>query len=223
MHLLMISCTPRIKEKSNTDKILEEFKKGYESLGNTSETYYLSKRNEWEKIREKFYENDYILFALPLYVECIPGIMMEFLETLHPKCNDTKIGFLLHGGFAEASQLRCCESYLETLPALLGCQYNGTLLKGDMFAVSFIDGKMRQQMIEPFYKMGQYYANHHYFDKDVVSEFASPEYFSKKVIFINNMLSPLKKLFFHMFAKRLGCQKSLSDKPYQKYVIGEHK
>ena len=26
MNLLMISCTPRMKEKSNTDKILDEFK-----------------------------------------------------------------------------------------------------------------------------------------------------------------------------------------------------
>lgn len=33
MNLLIISCTPRIKEKSNTDKILDEFKKGYESNG----------------------------------------------------------------------------------------------------------------------------------------------------------------------------------------------
>lgn len=220
MNLLIISCTPRIKEKSNTDKILDEFKKGYESVGNTTETLYLSKRNEWEIIRNKFYENDNILFALPLYVECIPGIMMEFLETLEPKQNaNTKIGFLLQGGFAEASQLRCCEEYLENLPSLLECEYNGTLLKGDMFAVSLIDGKIRKQMVEPFYKMGQYYAQNNYFNKEVVNDFAKPEYFSKKVIFINNMLSPLKKIFFKLFAKKLGCRKSLTDKPYQKYVV----
>ncbi len=219
MHLLMISCTPRMKEKSNTDKILDEFKKGYESYGNTTETLYLYKRNEWEKIRKKFYENDNILFALPLYVECIPGIMAEFLETLRPKQNsNTKIGFLLQGGFGEASQLRCCESYLETLPSLLGCEYNGTLLKGDMFAVSFMDGKIRKQMVEPFYNMGKYYAQNNYFHKEVVNDFSKPEYFSKKIIFLNNVLSPLKKLFFKVFAKKLGCKGSLNAKPYQNYV-----
>lgn len=219
MHLLMISCTPRMKEKSNTDKILDEFKKGYESCGNTTETFYLYKRNEWEMIRKKFYENDHILFALPLYVECIPGIMAEFLETLKPKQNSiTKIGFLLQSGFAEASQLRCCESYLETLPSLLGCEYNGTLLKGGMFAVSFMDGKIRKQMVEPFYNMGKYYAQNNYFTKEVVNDFAKPEYFSKKEIFFNNLLSPLNKLFMKVFAKKLGCKKSLSYKPYQKYV-----
>lgn len=219
MNLLIISCTPRMKEKSNTDKILDEFKKGYEAYGNTTETFYLYKRNEWEIIRKKFDENDNILFALPLYVECIPGIMAEFLESLKPKQkSNTKIGFLLQGGFGEASQLRCCESYLETLPSLLGCEYNGTLLKGDMFAVSFFDGKIRKQMVEPFYNMGKYYAQNNYFNKEVVNDFAKPEYFSKKVIFLNNVLSPLKKLFFEVFAKKLGCKGSISDKPYQNYV-----
>lgn len=220
MNLLIISCTPRIKEKSNTDKILDEFKKGYESYGNTTETLYIYKRNEWEFIRKKFYENDNILFALPLYVECIPGIMAEFLESLQPKQeNNTKIGFLLQGGFAEASQLRCCESYLETLPSLLGCRYNGTLLKGDMFAVSIMDGKVRKQMVKPFYNMGKYYAQNNYFDKEAVNDFAKPEYFTKKYIFLNRILSPLNKLFIRVFAKKLGCKGSLNDKPYQKYVI----
>lgn len=219
MHLFIVSCTPRIKEKSNTDKILEEFKKGYESCGNTTETFYLSKRNEWEMIRTKFYENDNVLFALPLYVECIPGIMAEFLETLKPKQDsNTKIGFLLQGGFAEASQLRCCESYLETLPAFLGCEYNGTLLKGNMFAVSFIGSKMREQLTEPFYHMGKYYAQNNYFHKEVVNDFAKPEYFSKREIFFSNVFSPLNKLFFNVFAKKLGCKGSLNDRPYQNYV-----
>lgn len=220
MNLLMISCTPRMKEKSNTDKILEEFKKGYEANGNTTEIFYLYKRNEWEIIRKKFYENDNILFALPLYVECIPGIMAEFLESLKPKQkSNTKIGFLLQGGFGEASQLRCCESYLETLPSLLGCEYNGTLLKGNMFAVSFMNGKIRKQLVDPFYNMGKYYAQNNYFNKEVVNDFAKPEYFSKKQIFINTVLSPLNKLFFKVFFKKLGCKGSLNDKPYQNYVI----
>lgn len=53
MHLLIVSCTPRAKEKSNTDKILDELKKGYEYNGNTTETLYLYKRNEWGNIMLK--------------------------------------------------------------------------------------------------------------------------------------------------------------------------
>ena len=145
--------------------------------------------------------------------------MAEYLESLKPKQkNNTKIGFLLQGGFGEASQLRCCESYLETLPSLLGCEYNGTLLKGDMFAVSFIGSKMGKQMVEPFYNMGKYYAQNNYFNKEVVNDFAKPEYFSKKEIFLNNVVSPLNKLFMKVFAKKLGCKGSLNDKSYQNYI-----
>lgn len=77
MNLLIISCTPRIKEKSNTDKILDEFKKGYESNGNTTETLYLYQRNEWEIIRKKFYENDSILFALPEAVNIFVSMIFK--------------------------------------------------------------------------------------------------------------------------------------------------
>ncbi len=219
MHLLMINCSPRTKEKSNTDKIIMEFAKGYESLGNTTETLCLSVRKNWENIRNKFYENENILFAIPLYVECIPGIMMEFLESLTPKEKaGTKIGFLLQGGFAEASQLRCCESYLEMLPSMLGCQYNGTLLKGDMFAVSLFAGKIREQMVSPFTNMGKYYGEKGYFDKEVISVFAKPEYFSKRFIVFHTLMNPIKKLMFRLIAKKLGCKKSLSYQPYKKYV-----
>ena len=41
------------ERKSNTDKILDELKKGYEHNGNTTETLYLYKRNEWGNIMLK--------------------------------------------------------------------------------------------------------------------------------------------------------------------------
>lgn len=215
MNLLIISCTPRVVKNSNTDKILSKFKDGYESLGNTTETYYLSKRNDWDLIKERFYKSENILFALPLYVECIPGIMMEFLEELEPKKdNKTKIGFLLQGGFPESSQLRCCEQYLETLPKQLGCIYNGTLLKGGMFEVSIVDGKMREKMITPFYEMGKYYAKNNYFDKEKVNEFASPEYFPKKMMVMFKLTNPIRKIVLNKIAKKLGCTKALNYKPY---------
>lgn len=215
MHLIIISCTPRLTTKSNTDKILNKFRQGYESLGNTTETFYLYKRNEWNVIREKFYSNNNILFAVPLYVECIPGIMVEFLETLNDKKDEnTSIGFILQGGFPEASQLRCGEEYLEILPSFLGCKYSGTLIKGGMFEVSLVDGKMRDKMIQPFYEMGEIYARNNYFEKSVVDKFAKPEYFSKKMMCLFLITSPLRKIFMNIFSKKLGCENPLDYKVY---------
>ncbi len=77
---------------------------------------------------------------------------------------------------------------------------------------------MGKQMVEPFYNMGKYYAQNNYFNKEVVNDFAKPEYFSKKEIFLSNVVSPLNKLFMKVFAKKLGCKGSLNDKPYQNYL-----
>lgn len=77
---------------------------------------------------------------------------------------------------------------------------------------------MRKSIIRPFYQMGYDYGQNHYFSKEAVNEFAKPEFFSKKIILINQILSPLKRLFFVFFAKKLGCQSSLTAKLYQKYI-----
>ncbi|MBE5962049.1 MAG: hypothetical protein E7256_11840 [Lachnospiraceae bacterium] len=222
MHLVMISCTPRAIKASNTAKILEKFKEGYESFGNTTETFYLADKKSWDQIRMSYYENSDILFALPLFVECIPGIMMEFLESLdYDRIFDIpkkKVAFLVQGGFAEASQLRCCEKYLKMLPAYLNAEHRGTLIKGDMFGVSIMQGNTREKMIAPFVEMGRLFAKEGHFDEAKVSEFAKPEYFSKGVIAISTIFSPVQKLMMQGMAKKLGCKGSLNAKPYQRYV-----
>lgn len=147
MHLVIISGAARPQAKSNTAKIIAAFQKGYAESGNTTEVYYLSDRRQWAAAEKAFQENTNILIALPLYVENIPGILLEFLSGLQPKKTPgTRLAFLLQGGFPEASQSRCCEAFLEALPPQLGCAYAGTLIKGDMFGVGLMDEKNREKM-----------------------------------------------------------------------------
>ena len=114
MHLVIISGATRPQGKSNTAKILAVFQRGFEQSGNTTEIWYLSDRRQWSDARVAFETNERILFALPLYVENIPGSMLEFLSTPTPKNTvGTKIAFLVQGGFPEPSQARCCERFLD--------------------------------------------------------------------------------------------------------------
>ena len=131
MHALIINGSPRVKKYSNTDKILEKILLGMKESGSTGELYEISDRKQWEEIREKFYHFDHILIALPLFVECIPGLLLEFLETIPARSTDRKpvLSFLLQSGFAEGCQLRCGEEYLQILSGKLGCEYGGTLVK----------------------------------------------------------------------------------------------
>ena len=216
MHLVIISGAARPRERSNTAKIIAAFRKGYEESGHTTETWYLSDRRQWANAAKAFAEHDNLLIALPLYVENIPGILLEFLEGLSPKAVPcTKLAFLLQGGFPEASQSRCCEKFLKTLPAKLGCTYAGTLLKGDLFGLGLMDEKNREKLLAPFTEMGRYYAKTGYFDKQTVDAFAAPEYMPPNQIRMYNLVfKHISRFYMGRVAKKLGCQERLDIKPY---------
>ncbi len=217
MHLVIINASPRIEEKSNTAKIIKVFLRGFTKNGNTAEVWHLSDRKQWADAKAAYEKNDNILFAVPLYVENMPGIMLEFLETLEPKSEaGTKMSFILQGGFAEGCQLRCGEAYLEKLPAYFNCEYNGTLIKGNNFGPAWLPEKMGESMLAPYEAMGEAFAKEGYFAKDAVTEFAKPEYFSEKDIrSYNRFGQKMQKLMFNYIAKKNGCKTPLDYKPYE--------
>ena len=217
MHLVVISGAARPRTKSNTAKIIAAFQKGYEEGGNTTEVWYLSDHSQWAGAAQAFERSDNLLIALPLYVENIPGILLEFLSGLKPKSTPgTKLAFLLQGGFPEACQSRCCEAYLETLPAQLGCEYAGTLLKGDLFGLSLTDEKSREKLLAPFTEMGRYYAQTGYFDKPSVDKFAAPEYMPQGQLRMYNLVFKyLSRTLMGGIAKKLGCKEKLDAQPYR--------
>ena len=123
MHVVIINGSPRVQKYSNTEKIIAAFSKGLSEKGSTFEAYAISNRKTWDIIRDAYIKSDEILIALPLYVECVPGLLLEFWETLPPKDKHTRLSFLLQSGFAEGCQLRCGEAFLEKLPEYLGVRY----------------------------------------------------------------------------------------------------
>lgn len=216
MHLVIISGATRPQSKSNTAKIIAAFQKGFEENGNTTEVWYLSDRRQWKRAANAFEQNARILIAFPLYVENIPGILLEFLSGLTPKQTPgTKLAFLIQGGFPEASQSRCCEAFLETLPVQLGCEYAGTLIKGDMFGTSRVDEKTREKMLAPFTQMGRTFAQTGCFEKTAVDAFAGPEYMPEKQIRMYNLVGKhISRFFMGRIAKKLGCKEKLDARPY---------
>ena len=218
MHLVIISGATRPQSKSNTAKVIVAFQKGVEENGNTTEVWYLSDRRQWTRAANAFEQNDHILIAFPLYVESIPGILLEFLSGLTPKqAPGTKLAFLIQGGFPEASQSRCCEAFLETLPAQLGCDYAGTLIKGDMFGTSLVDEKNREKMLAPFTQMGRTFAQTGSFEKAAVDAFAGPEYMPEKQIRMYNRVGKhISRFFMGHIARKLGCKEKLDARHYER-------
>ena len=215
MHVLIINGSPRVKKYSNTNYILVKFTEGLRENGATFEQYEISDRGSWDQIRQAFDRNTVILIALPLYVECIPGLLMEFLETLTPKSDGSKMAFLLQGGFMEGVQLRCGEAYLKILAGKLGCAYMGTLVKGDNFMIRFFEGEWREKVTDPYADMGREYAVNGDFNSKACKKFTGHEKFPLPVrIYVGHILKTQAAKGFEQIAAAFECDKPLDFKPY---------
>ena len=216
MHVVIINGSPRVKEFSNTDKILAKFTEGLTENGTTFEQYEVSDRKQWDAIRTAYNTNKNILMAIPLYVENIPGLLLEFLKTLTPKNDGTQLSFILQGGFAEGSQLRCGEAYLEILAGELGCEYGGTLAKGDNFSIRFFGEQTRERVTSPYKDMGREFAAQGNFKSEACRKFTGPETFPLKIrILVGTMFATVARKSFKKIAAGLGCTKSLKYRPYK--------
>ena len=216
MHALIINGSPRVKKFSNTDKILDKFEAGMAEKGATFTRCEVSDRKQWDDMRKAFGENKNILIAIPLYVENIPGLLIEFLETLTPKNDGTEIAFILQGGFAEGVQLRCGEAYLKILTEKLGCKYAGTLVKGDNFGIRFVDEKTVQKITGAYTDMGREYAECGNFFSEKCAKFTGPEIFPVHVrLLVGIIFKTLAKRGFTKAAKDWGCTKPLNYMPYK--------
>ena len=215
MHVLIINGSPRIKVHSNTDKIIDKFGEGLKEAGSTYEQYEVSDRKQWDAIRDAFAKAENILIAIPLYVENIPGLLLEFLETVPARKGDANIAFILQGGFAEGIQLRCGEEYLKILTKQLGCNYKGTLVKGDNFSIRFFEGKQRDKVTGPYKNMGVIFGKNGDFNSDECKKFTGPEIFPAPTrLLIGTIFKTVAKKGFAQIAKGWGCTTPLDFRPY---------
>ena len=215
-HLVIINGSPRVAKFSNTDKIIHSFVKGLEEAGITWELHNLSSRKEWETAREAFLSHERILIAFPLYVECMPSMMLEFLETLpSERKQPALLSFLLHGGMDEGNEFRFCERILQGLPAQLGCSFGGTLIHGGSFGIRTREDAVKAKIVAPYEKMGRLFAQNGNFLTPEAKKFTGPEQYPWLVRKMVSLLF-LKKVNkgFEDFAKSWGCTRPLEDKTY---------
>jgi hypothetical protein len=213
MHIVIINGSPRVQKYSNTEKIMAAFAKGLSEAECTYETYAVSDRKTWDSIRDAYIKNDEILIALPLYVECIPGLLLEFLETLPKKSKDTRLSFLLQSGFAEGCQLRCGEAFLEKLPEYLGVRYGGCLVKGGNFGIRILDEEKQAQATMPYQEMGKLFAEGDGFFREEAKKFTGPEYFPLPARLIMGLIhKTLAKKMLQKAAASWGCSVPLDEK-----------
>ncbi len=216
MHVVIINGSPRVQKYSNTEKIMAAFAKGLSEKGSTFETYAISDRKTWDIIRDAYIKNDEILIALPLYVECVPGLLLEFLETLPQKDEHTRLSILLQSGFAEGCQLRCGEEFLAKLPEYLGVRYGGCLVKGGNFGIRFLGKEQQERVTKPYQAMGELFTEGDGFFREEAKKFTGPEYFPLPMrLMMGLIFKTLAKREFQKTAASLGCSVPLDEKVWE--------
>ena len=219
--VLILNGSPRIKKNSNTNKIMDAFGEGLQQAGTCYDVYSLSNRSEWDAAREAFMTSDNIIIAMPLFVECLPSLLLEFLNTLPTKRKrPAQLSFILHGGFDEGHQLRLGEKFLQSLPAQLGCSCGGILVKGGSFLLcnrenSYIK-KMIDKMLASYTAMGLSFAQNGNFMTPKAKKFMGFEKNPKiGIILFNLIFKRIVKKNFERIAQEWGCTEPLDSKPYQ--------
>ena len=219
-HIIIINGSPRVKKNSNTNKIIQAFAEGLAKAGITHKLYSLSNHAEWDEAREAFMTNDNIIIAVPLFVECLPSLSLEFLSTLPTERKQpAKLSFILHSGFDEGHQLRLGEKFLQSLPAQLGCSCGGVLVKGGSFLLrnrenSYIK-KMTDKLLASYTTMGQSFAQNGNFMTPEAKKFTGFEKNPKIGILLFNLIfKRIVKKNFERMAQEWGCTEPLDRKPY---------
>lgn len=219
-HVLILNGSPRVKKNSNTNKIIDAFGEGLRQAGTCYDVYSLSNRSEWDAAREAFMTSDNIIIAMPLFVECLPSLLLEFLNTFPTERKQpAQLSFILHGGFDEGHQLRLGEKFLQSLPAQLGCSCGGVLVKGGSFLLrnrenSYIK-KMNDKMLASYTTMGLSFAQNGNFMTPEAQKFTGPE---KNpwigLLLFNLIFKRIVKKNFERIAQEWGCTEPLDSKPY---------
>jgi multimeric flavodoxin WrbA len=192
--LTVFNGSPRGKG-GNTKLYLDHFLKGYEtSEGNTYELAYLNHVKNQDKFVQMFKGAENVLIAFPLYCDAMPAMVKTFIESLEPLCgrkDNPSIGFIVQGAFPEAHQYRYVERYLKKLALRLGCNYFGTVVKGQGHGANELP-KSFKKPFAMFYKLGQIFGKTGEFDTELLRKLAGPEKLSKLTLAIFGLLYKTK-------------------------------
>jgi len=157
---------------------MESFQTGFdETAGNITEIHSLHNRSAREAARAAYAEGDLVVFAFPLYVHAMPGHVKRFWESLAelPARAGRRIGFIVQSGFPEAHQSRWLERYLVRLPARLGAESLGVVIRGGCEGIQIMPERMTRKLYKTFEELGRHFGQTGRFDPKIVGELATPE------------------------------------------------
>jgi hypothetical protein len=172
---------------------MDHFLEGYAQVSDIPvPVHYIADRDQRDIQIKTFQEAEIVLFIFPLYTDCMPGVVKEFLEDVFALKNSArkKIGFLVQSGFPEALHSTFVERYLKKFSSRMNYEYLGTVIRGGVEGIQIKPFWMKRNLFRQFKNLGKSFAEKHSFSPLIKRKLRTPY-----------RLSPLRKLLFRLMSK----------------------
>ena len=218
MSLVIFNGSPR-GTGSNSKLMADSFLKGFAAESSEeSKVFYLIKKKDLELHKEEFKNAEKVIFIFPLYTDAMPGMVKEFFEEAEEyNSENKKIGFIVHSGFPEAIHSECLAEYLKRFAEIIKAEYTGTVIAGGTEALKFIDEKMQNKKLVPFYTLGSRYALSSKFDSEITADLRKIHKFNGFILVILRICISLGvfNINWNKILKKNGSMDKRLAKPYQ--------
>lgn len=185
MRVFALNGSPR-GSYSNSRVMVDELLKGFaEESGTEVQVRDLIKERDTKRLAESAGLHELVFICFPLYVDSMPGIVKEFLESfscLGHSRKSKQILFFIHSGFPEAVHSRFVERYCRKLAQRIGLDCIGVIVKGGSEAVRFQTTETKQELLPRLRGLGKHLAATGELRQDMLKELAAPERFEGEVL-----------------------------------------
>ncbi|QGY42737.1 hypothetical protein GM418_03435 [Maribellus comscasis] len=180
MKLAIFNGSPR-GNNSNTKILLSHFQKGLERAGGsvTSIDYLIQEKHLEEQVKH-FKEAETIFLAFPLYVDSMPGMVKQFIETIgNFDGSGKKILFLVQSGFPEAVHSMEVKNYLLLLSKRWKMECLCVIVKPGVEGIKIMPEMMTRKLFKKMEFMGNEFGMKRKLDEKDLAKLSGPYKFSK--------------------------------------------
>ncbi|MBI9108043.1 MAG: NAD(P)H-dependent oxidoreductase [Spirochaetales bacterium] len=219
MKLAVFNGSPR-GQGSNSSVLIQQFLKGYMSVEPADvPVINIAKRNKLAENVVTAGAAENIIIVFPLYTDCMPGIVLEFLEALSEKKADgsKKLGFIVHSGFPESVHSEWVERYLKKFSERTAYKYLGTIIKGGSEGIRLMPEKMMKKLFGRFNELGGHFAGTGGFSAGLIEELKKPRRLSAFGRLIYSLLGKigLTNMYWNSNLKKNNAYKDRFAKPFK--------
>jgi hypothetical protein len=218
MTLAIINGSPR-KSKSNSDMLIQHFLAGYHSNnhGGIAKTSYLMGKDAIIESLNNYWQAQQVIIIFPLYTDCMPGIVKEFLEKIYRENDGIRrdMGFIVQSGFPEAIHSMYVERYLEKFTRRMGYNYLGTVIKGGVEGIQVMPPAMTKGLFSNIRNLGEHFGTSGKFCPEIITKLLGEPRMSPLKLFGFRLLSQtgLMNFYWNSHLKKYGAYEKRDDRP----------